>query len=208
MPFINMTKNFVFIGNARTGSTSVYKFLNEKCKNDKIIWEDSLGAKPYLYHMSIQDTIKKYPFCKDYLFFCYVRNPYTRFISSYFEFTVNKCHHVWSNELLNYKDFREFCLNFNDTEIKNDIHFKPLSEQIKCDLSINLHVCRFENFSEDFNIVANIKNIPNQITVHSRKTKYSKQINDFYDEEMKTIIQNFYKDDFVNFNYSIDIINV
>jgi len=205
MPFINITRKFVFIANARTGSTSIYNYLNQTCKNDKIVWDNGISAKPHLYHMNINNTIKKYPFCKDYVFFCFVRNPYTRFLSSYVEFTDVKSHHEWSAELLNFKNFKEFCLKFNNTKIKDDIHFKSLTQQIKSDITINLYICRFENFYEDFNKISNIINIPNNISIHNRKTNYSKKKSNFYDEETKMIIQEFYKEDFITFNYSMDI---
>ncbi len=205
MPFINNTKKFVFIGNARTGSTSIYNYLGNICKNDDIIWEDKISAKPWLYHMSVNDVIKKYPFTKNYIYFCFVRNPYTRFLSSYIEFTNGKSHHSWSNELLKFKNFREFCLNFTSTNIKNDIHFKPLTQQTKCDISINLHICRFEIFNEDFNKITKIINIPNNFSLHKRKTNYNKKISDFYDEQTKKIIHEFYKEDFIHFNYPTDI---
>ena len=143
MPFINLTKKFVFIGNARTGSTSIYVYLNNVCQNDETIWEDGLNALPNSYHMSVQDTINKYPFCKDFTFFCFVRNPYTRMLSSFIEFTTDKGHFPWSSELLKFKNFEDFSLNFNNTEIKNDIHFIPLSEQIKCNEKINLIICKW-----------------------------------------------------------------
>jgi hypothetical protein len=203
MPFINLTKKFVFIGNARTGSTSIYVYLNNVCKNDETIWEDGLNALPNLYHMSVQDTINKYPFCKDFTFFCFVRNPYTRLLSSFIEFTTERGHFPWSSELLKFKNFEDFSLNFNNTEIKNDIHFIPLSEQIKCNEKINLIICRFENLNEEFTKIANIINIPQNINTHWRKTNYE-EINykKYYNMETQTLIGNFYKNDLDLFNYT------
>ena len=66
MPFINVTKEYVFIGNARTASTSIYRDLYNSSIGDVVIWEKGLDAKPWLYHMSLADTIKRYPFCSNY----------------------------------------------------------------------------------------------------------------------------------------------
>ena len=90
MPFINNTRKFVFIGNARCASTSMYEELENIFKDDDTVWEDGRDAKPYLYHMGIEDTIATYPFCKDYKKFCFVRNPWSRMLSSYIEFSGRK----------------------------------------------------------------------------------------------------------------------
>ena len=62
MPFINKTRKFVFIGNARCGSTSMYIRLYNLFYKDEIIWEKQMDAEPWLYHMGIEQTLKRYPF--------------------------------------------------------------------------------------------------------------------------------------------------
>lgn len=201
MPFINNTKKILFIGNARCGSTSMYKKLGDIFKNDDIVNSLNPTRKPYFYHMSLENTLKTFPQTERYFKFCFVRNPWSRFLSFYREFK-KPSHHSWSKPILKYNSFESFCLDFNNCELKNDIHFLPQFNQITVlDKSISMDfIGRFETISEDFEKIMNQCNLKTILDIHERNTK-SSNYRHMYSEETKKIISEFYKVDVENFGY-------
>ena len=151
MPFINKTKKFVFIGNARCGSTSMYQQLGQAFSEDEVIWEAAgPNALPWLYHMGVKETLENYPFTEKFYKFCFTRNPWSRMVSAYKEFQCPS-HLSWSHPILGYKNFEHFCLDFYNNPLMSDIHFKPVYKQIMIDQQICVdEIGKFENIEQDF----------------------------------------------------------
>ena len=213
MPFINKTKKFIFVGNARCGSTSMYKKLAELFDKDEIIWETGrkdiknpddwkygIVALPWLYHMGIEETLGRYPFAKDYFKFCFVRNPWSRVLSFYREFKKPR-HQSWSHPILRYRSFEEFCIDFNNCPLKNDIHFVSNYRQATINEKIHMDfIGRFENIEEDFSKVISNFTENAKLDVHERNTGTS-NYRDHYNNQTRKIIEEFYKEDVENFGY-------
>lgn len=201
MPFINNTHKFIFIGNARCGSTTMYTKLGSIFADDDIVWENGRDAKPWLYHMSIKDTVDRYPFAKEYKKFCFVRNPWSRFLSAYREF-IKPLHHEWSSSILKYKTFDDFCSGFTNDSISNDIHFKPLYNQ----MTINGQRCidyvgRFENMNEDFTkILYEITGNNYTLDIHLNHTA-SSDYAIHYCNKSREMIEDFYSADILLLDY-------
>ena len=191
MAFINHTHEFIFIGNARCGSTSMYKQIEKLSKNDIYLW-GGLNAKPHEYHAGIGEIIDTYPELNSYFKFAFTRNPWCRFFSSYNEF-IKSNHREWNSDIKKYKDFNSFCLNFDKSSLSSDIHFLPISNQITIDgkLAIDF-VGRFENIEEDFKKITKIIKEKTKLKFHSRPTK-SNCYKGFYNNETRNIIERFYK---------------
>jgi hypothetical protein len=278
MSFINNTHKFIFIGNARCGSTTMYTKLGNIFADDDIVWEDGIHAKPWLYHMSIKDTIERYPFTKDYKKFCFVRNPWSRMLSSYNEFTgrpewtnrfclsmsnnyvavleeklaladlnfydalalanhygydseniidyldhlvtdvdnvrsrlrlLIKDHKVsshsdWHGNIAEYENFNDFCKDFLNNPLKNDIHFLPMYDQMSIDGEMVMdYVGRFENMAEDFNaILYEITGKHYDLEENHRKTQTDNYV-ESYEKESKQIVADYYHKDVEYFKYRI-----
>lgn len=276
MPFINNTHKFVFIGNARCGSTTMYTKLSNIFANDDIVWEDGRDAKPWLYHMGIKDTIERYPFTKDYKKFCFVRNPWSRMLSSYNEFTgrpewTNRfcssksnnyvavleeklaladlnfydalalanhygydseniidyldhlvtdvdnvrsrllllikdhkvsAHSDWHGNIAKYENFNDFCKDFLNNPLKNDIHFLPMYDQMSIDGEMVMdYVGRFENMAEDFNaILYEITGNNYTLDIHLNNTA-SSDYAQHYCKQSKEMIEDFYSTDILLLDY-------
>ena len=71
MAFINHTKKFVFIANARCACTSMYKQLEKESEGDSIEWEGGLKAYPPQYHMSAKNVVKEFPETEKYFKFAF-----------------------------------------------------------------------------------------------------------------------------------------
>lgn len=212
MPLINKTKKFIFIGNARCASSSMYERLKNLFSNDEFVWDSGRPNSrstplPWLYHMGASEATNRYPFIDNYFKFCFVRNPWDRFFSSYKEFQKPN-HARWNAPIFKYKNFEDFCLRFEECELRKDIHFvSTYSQTINNGINCMNFVGRFENLDQDFEKViqmvapARFSQKSVRLKVHRRKTivtDYRKQ----YSEKTKQIIGDLYKEDIENFGYT------
>ena len=191
---INHDKKFIFIAVARTASTSIKVRLNSP-----------LNQPPNIYHASISKVLKENPDISNYFKWAFVRNPWDRFVSSYFEFKQIG-HSKWANQLKPFESFESFLYNFPTHNISKDIHFIP---QIDC-LSFNGKVamdkiCRFESLQKDFNEICQRFNLELKNLSKFRKNQFKGnafKYTDFYtSREMVDIIRKFYYRDVDFFNY-------
>lgn len=202
MPFINHTHKFVFLGNARCASTSMYQEIAKNSKEDSTSWPGGIAAKPNSYHMGVKELLRKHPYTETYYKFCFVRNPWDRFLSSYREFKMDR-HSEWNSEIKTFKSFEEFCIGFRDTSLVSDVHFVPLYDQIysfENTMAID-YVARFENLTEDYANIMKALNKPQELNFHSRHHKEEKHYTESYTSETRDIIGEFYSKDIDAFNY-------
>ena len=176
----------------------MYRAIGNLSKTDDIIW-GGIGALPNEYHMSLLDVLTKYPEYNNYFKFGFVRNPWSRFVSAYHDF--RKPTHCLCNQVSKYDSFENFCLNFTNDEVSKDIHYLPLYNQITIDGKIKLDfVGKFENILNDFEQATNMFNCKSQLNVHVRNTNIS-SYRDYYNDETKNIVAEFYKKDINLFKY-------
>lgn len=205
---INNEKKFIFIAIAKTGSTSITRRFN--------ILED---PSPEFYHMHLRDILDKYPSTKNYFKFCFVRNPYDRLVSLYYDLRSSPGHLKWSYPILKYKNFTEFVKNLEKSPCFNFIHLRPQHEYISIKNEINIDfVGKFENLKNDFKSVEKKLKIDHIELRHFRKREIkSKNINNFfkkilfrqkknnyldeYTEQTKKICYELYQEDFKSFSY-------
>ena len=200
MALINNSKKFIFIGNARCASTSMYHQIGKLSDGDDIIWPNGIYAKPDFYHMGIEEVLKEFPEKKDYFKFGFVRNPWSRILSAWNEFQ-DKGHGEWNGAIYNYKTFIDFCLDFNNCPLSRDIHFHPNYNQVTIDDEIAIDfVGRFENLMYDFQKATKDFGFETELSIHRRKTD-TKNYRQYYTDETRDIIGEFYKKDIETFGY-------
>tara|TARA_Y100001973_G_C5097958_1_gene281071 strand:- start:187 stop:759 length:573 start_codon:yes stop_codon:yes gene_type:complete len=186
---VNHEKKYVFISIAKTASTSIRRRLGY---ND--------DPPPEIYHMFLKDIIKEQPKAKDYFKFAFVRNPYDRLYSTYINLKYDG--HDWATHLKKKSTFREFVLDFKQSEYCNYIHLQPQSSYIKCDENIAVDFLgKYEALNEHFKIVENILKLPNKKLIKLRSASVVPEEPKFYDEGMKQIVRDIYKEDFERFGY-------
>ena len=156
------------------------------------------GSNRYSSHRRIvKDT--KY---KNYFKFTFVRNPWDRFLSTYFYFKKygrDGARDVRMGKIVNeYKTFKHFTLNFNDIKAWPTQHW---SEQVSWEPEAHDFIGRFESLQEDFNTVCDKIGIPRQELPHSNKSEH-KHYTEYYDEETKQIIAEKYAKDIEYFGYN------
>ena len=150
MAFINLTRKYVFLATARCASTSCYEDLkNISIKNNENFITHA-NEMPDLYHMGLSEFLENYPQFKNYYIFATVRNPTSRFISSWKEFRKGG-HIKWSYDMTDFNNIDEFIDNFENTDCKFSIHFTPQYFQL-CSFGNRFvdKILYFESLSDDF----------------------------------------------------------
>ena len=192
MVFINHTRKFIYIGNAKTGSTSIYIKLKALCAKDD--YEFRISEKPYLYHMGIEDVLKNRPELENYKRYGFVRNPHTRFMSIYLDGKTSSGHiKEWSRELLNYPTYENFCSHFHETKIKTDIHFRSCFKGMSINGVLAMDfIGKFETLQIDFDKMCEMIGLEGNTKLPvCNKTNHGK----VSDSDINAFINELYKDD-------------
>jgi hypothetical protein len=206
-------RNFLHISIPRTGSTQM-----------NILLQNKNLPEPDEHHMTLEDALKVNPeaAAEDCFRFTFVRNPYDRMVSLYFEFTKNRGRQ-YSGKVVTDKplfhefnqgddvsSFRNFCCNFQDTEWVDNIFLKPQADFCKSDLCEMSYVGKFENLHQEWENLSE-KLIGKRISLANRqkethreaKPRSSKHLHfaEYYDIDSRFAVQEFYKEDFERFGY-------
>jgi hypothetical protein len=157
--------------------------------------------------------IEKYNFDK-YTIFAFIRDPYDRAISSY-EFLMNKKFDNRIDNSIEKLSFLDFYKNYE--KYSNNIFlythaFMTQYENIKNkynNMQVN-YLCDYNNINADLinilktneitNPYEHVELIKNNFKINSSKKK---KITEYYCDESLKIINDLFKDDFINFNFKI-----
>ena len=187
---IDKEKKFVFVAIAKTACTSIHRRFGYV--KDPV---------PELYHMHLKDILARHPEVKDYYKFAFVRNPYDRILSGYYNFRFSMEHRSWAYPIYEYDTFRDFIMNFETSECRNFIHLQPQFNFLEVDGKVGLDfIGRYENLDADFQLIESelgVSHIRLPITRTSKHPPYTV----LYDSEMRKVVQRVFSADFKEFNY-------
>ena len=100
-----------------------------------------------------------------------------------------------------FKDFEDFCYNFEKSGWSKDIHFKPQFDFVSIDEKISVDfIGRFENLNDDYQKVLHNIGSDSLPLPHIHKSNRERYRN-YYTEETKEIVGEFYKKDIEEFGY-------
>tara|TARA_B100001093_G_C26753091_1_gene982088 strand:+ start:818 stop:1441 length:624 start_codon:yes stop_codon:yes gene_type:complete len=195
---------FVFLATQKTASTTIHTVL-KKIEDNQIIDKsnDHIDENGYINnywngkHINCEAFIEKYPTCKNYFKFAFVRNPWDCVVSWY-EFQLRCCQenpNISSDWNLLNVSFENFIHNFQNIWL-DPIEWKNLYLFTKCCDFIG----RFENLQEDFDFVCDKIGIPKQQLPHENKTKH-KSYTEYYNDETKQIVAEVFAKDIEYFGY-------
>lgn len=204
----------LFFRMPRTGSTFITKLFQTDYQ-DKV----EIVNHDYLYENGKKDTKG---LREDHMWrFCFIRNPYTRFVSAYRWLKVprkyNRVDTIQKEAVARFKNIKEFCRNLEEFVARPEnypIHFYPQSEWIT-DAAGNLtmdHLGKFEEMNESWKIITDKLGIPyspvhnvHQKSLRGKASFLRKKIAGDYsqemDEEVYELLYTYYRRDFELFNY-------
>lgn len=196
---INNDAKWIFIATPKTGSKSISNYLGQ-----------TVHPKPSEYHMGCRRILQEYPETFAYFQFAFVRNPWARLVSLYYDFTIKRVNQ-YSQEvslparlLSEFGDFKGLCLGLKKSHWARNLFFIPQTKLVTyrdgCPID---YIGRFENFIDDFRKICTKLQIPwNPENIeHANKGVYDKSYRDYYDAETIEAVAKFYADDIRFFNY-------
>jgi chondroitin 4-sulfotransferase 11 len=133
--------------------------------------------------------------------FTFVRNPYDRIVSSYFYLKNGgrmQCDIDDRDEFIKDYTFEEFIKNNLLYASENQIHFRPQHYWIPNGVD---YIGKFENLENDFFKIIDLLNIEKK-PLKKLNTSEHYHYDEYYTQDLKDIIYDIYKYDFIKFNYN------
>ena len=180
-------KKCIFIHIPKNAGTAIKKSLSEKIKFD--------------YRLNGHKRIDNRMFSKKlhYFKFAFVRNPWDRLVSAYFNLTETRRH----KKIFKGRSFKQFIIDLpNEKSLRNYLHMRPQISWITYKGKIIMDfIGRYEKLQEDFNKVCDMIEIDSYQLPLIRKSEHS-DYHTYYNENMIEIVRNLYKADIEAFGYS------
>ena len=191
-------KKYVWFRVPKVGSRTILQLLNKN---------NAIGEGFPLYEKKDSGYNREYDRNWDsYFKFTFVRNPFDRLVSAYYDKVVNK-HDIPFYDKFRNLSFKEFVLKLREVDLEktNDVGMMCTDKHIVPQVSIiptgcECFVAKFENLQEDFNTICDKIGIPHQKLPHKNKTKH-KHYTEYYDDETKQIVAEIYAKDIEQFGY-------
>ena len=217
----NKSQNkFIIDWSAKSGCTTILKIfldymdLLDKFKNYHWIH----NCRP-IYYNEYGRVDEQLLFSNEYLKIKFVRNPYSRAVSSYLHVMNTKLKNKFRHKNMS---FHTFLLSLKSREL-NDIHYNLQMTKEEKNNKIFDKVIKIENLSKEILEINSLYNINlncNFSSFHHKKidTKVSKNIsykkysqiknipsyNFFYDQKIKNLVYKIYKEDIEKYDYTFD----
>ena len=215
---LSVKYNFLFVHIAKTGGTSIRAAL------DRLRWRDPLFPAQFiasrLSHMTGHRIASKLPRHAriiaaremlprelfDKLFkFAFVRNPWDLQVSSWHHLRKERPHLV--KDIPDFPSFIRWKLDPErpyqyhiDTSIERQVDYlKDLDGTILVDF-----IGKYENLQEDYEEVCRRIGIKPPPLPHKRQAKGRTAYSDYYDEETRTLVADFFREDIETFGYVFD----
>lgn len=189
-------KKIIFIHIPKTAGISLYTALFKR---------DSFGHEPIRRYEELM-TPTEFENCYKFTF---VRNPYDRIHSAFNYLKAGgrkkPIDIEYSNELKNISTFEEFILTWlNADNIFKMQHFCPQAFYLKNRKNeINFDfIGKFENMENDYEVVAKVMKVDEELSFLNKGDSIKSNYSSDYTEEMITIINELYHEDFEFFGYS------
>ena len=134
---------------------------------------------------------------EDVITFTVVRNPFSRVWSQYNYYRTKR------DAIAERVSFEEFVLTYESYYTLHDNAFRTCFEMISIDGEVAIdYLLKFETLIEDWKEFSNKFNLPTTLQVVNTSAKPSIDKKTLYTPEMRTHIENIFKKDFQEFEYS------
>jgi hypothetical protein len=150
--------------NAKVGTRTIHNHFEESCAKNKYIYGSEMSYSPSMF--------------KDFFKFAFVRNPQARFISAFKDKVLKQNYFKFTAEdYAKMQDLNEFLTWVETLDIRKcDRHLRAQTALI--DVPQLDFLGRFENFSDDLNVILNRLNAEVPEIGHLNKSAHSQIILD------------------------------
>lgn len=209
---ISYTYNTVFIHIPKCAGTTIEKILGTCTKKEyfsakKVTNSERKSPQHFTYLELKNELIVDW---EKFFVFSVVRNPYSRFVSEY-----NYRKYLFSTtqkQKYNPVDFNTFANSLNIDPPQRiqifDGHLETQTSFLKNEMGIiepSIQVFKFENLVPCWTILEEKTGVVYKNYLWSRKSTDETPYQEFYTPEIKSIVYNFYKEDFDNFGYTSEL---
>lgn len=200
---IDHNTNYIFIHIPKNAGTAIGKSLG-------------IQSKSHITALEIKQSLKKNTF-RQYFKFCFVRNPWDRFISLYNYARLEDSYYHSSRgdglygqhkdyELLKDASIDECAKFLVEGKLKHDESWNHWSPQVnwltdKYGNSLVDYVGRYEALEEDLIFICKKLGIPIQPLKVSNSSRVRTNYRSFYSDYSQEVVADFYKDDIETFSY-------
>lgn len=207
---INHHRGFIFVHIPKCGGTSIETVFN--------CWGNGYTEQYYHVgnassdqHKTIFEILDAYPDCDNYFKFCFVRNPWAKFVSEYeymlHETRIAKCPPGNPKRYLPLStSFDDFCLNTNLLyKYSYTYHEKNQHEFIfdsvgNCSVDF---IGKLENFQQDFDKICESININKTELPHEYK-HHKRHYTEYYNDETRDFVARRFAKDIEYFGYEFE----
>ena len=208
--FIDDQKRIIFVHNPKAAGSALHVLLKDlfRLKGDQ-----RSDPEPHLHHRNFQQILDLNPEYRKYYSFAMVRNPWSRLLSGYLDFTQNRMHQysgqiIFDRPLLSeYENFKDFVMNMENSVCINDVHFLPQHLYTHAgNKSVDI-IMRVENYSDDVDNLMNKIGFPNyrreypHYDVRIHRTTDHGHYTEYYDPESVNKVAQIYAKDIALFGY-------
>ena len=194
---IDLSRQFIFIHIPKCAGCSIINALPEKTTSSNVI---NCG------HCSLDEVLRLNPKFKHFFKFTFVRNPWSRVVSSYcfWKNQSNNCDFnfsQWDEKQINFcqnHSFEEFVLNLDSEEL-NKPHVQPYFEKHIKDQNFN-YIGKVESIQKDFDYICDAINIKRLKLKHKNKST-DKNYQTYYTSKTKDIVYKKFLHDIKYFDY-------
>ena len=197
-------ENILFIHIPKSGGTSVNDILLNKLNGRKIKKRgtyhlfDNKGVVTFS-HLNVnilrEMNVINDDFYNNAFKFCFVRNPWDRFISEYF-------YKLKHNQIENKLKFEPFCYKMKEKGVVNiELHMDHFNKQSEWIIEDIDFIGRFESLQSSWGTICDITGIKYRSLPHRNKGKH-KDYRKYYNSNTKKIIEELYRDDIERFKYT------
>ncbi len=196
--FINHNKKFVYLAIPKTGSYSIHNYFDYNTGH----------PEPDEHHMGIREFKREYPHCSDYYAFAFVRNPWSKLLSTYKDFTLRRKHQYsgkvrFDRPLLSeFENFEDFCLRLHESHWRNNVFFRPQVEFVEDENGVPInYIGDFKYLGSDFQFVCRSLGIGDGVIERLNRGQYQDHYRSFYTVRGRNAIAQLYKEDIERFGY-------
>tara|TARA_R100000951_G_scaffold77704_1_gene65577 strand:- start:109 stop:747 length:639 start_codon:yes stop_codon:yes gene_type:complete len=207
--FVDDEKEIIFVHNPKAAGSSIHILLKDLYE---LRDTDRYDPEPHIHHMNYQQILNIKPDYHRYYSFAAVRNPWSRLLSGYMDFTQNRKHEYsglirYDEPLLSeYRDFKDFVMRIGEGKWINDVHFLPQHVYTHAEDKVVDMIMRVENLNMDVHALMNKLGFKHyqhlfgaRCQIH-RATKHG-HYTEYYDEQSAAKVAELYAKDIELFGY-------